>query len=124
MFPPSNPKVLSPKAQGCEERATLGAAAKSPTNPERVTSHVAAITSNEPSATSLKNIHAVAEAAVSLRALRREIMTANGWSLRALYRSLETPGANRLRDAQAAFNDAVRAAYGMKDGEADSEARQ
>jgi hypothetical protein len=62
-------------------------------------------------------VKAVAEAAVSLRALRREIMAANGWSLRDLYRTLETPGANRLRDAQAALDSTVRAAYGMKEGE-------
>ena len=60
---------------------------------------------------------AVPEAAVSLRALRREVMAANGWSLRDLYRTLETPGTNRLRDAQAALDSAVRAAYGMKDSE-------
>jgi hypothetical protein len=47
----------------------------------------------------------------------RQIMTANGWSLRDLYRTLETPGANRLRGAQAALAAAVRAAYGMKEGE-------
>jgi hypothetical protein len=40
-------------------------------------------------------------------------MTANGWSLRDLYRTLETPGTNRLRDAQSALDFAVRAAYGM-----------
>jgi hypothetical protein len=40
-------------------------------------------------------------------------MTANGWSLRDLYRALEIPGANRLRDAHAALDSAVRAAYGM-----------
>jgi SAM-dependent methyltransferase len=62
-------------------------------------------------------VSAVASAAVSLRALRREIMTANGWSLRDLYRTLETPGTNRLRDAHAALDSAVRAAYGMKDNE-------
>jgi hypothetical protein len=61
----------------------------------------------------LQKIRAVAEAAVALRALRREIMKANGWSLRDLYRTLETPGANRLRDAQADLDSAVRAAYGM-----------
>jgi hypothetical protein len=44
-------------------------------------------------------------------------MAANGWSLRDLYRTLETPGANRLRDAQAALDSTVRAAYGMKDAE-------
>ena len=60
---------------------------------------------------------AVAEAAVSLRALRREIMAANGWFLSDLYRTLETPGTNRLRDAQAALDIAVRTAYGMSAGE-------
>ena len=34
-------------------------------------------------------------------------LSANGWSLRDLYRSLETPGANRRRDAHAAFNSLV-----------------
>ena len=62
-------------------------------------------------------VKAVAEAARALRALRREIMQANGWSLRDLYRTLETPGTNRLRDAQAALDSAVRAAYGMKEKE-------
>jgi SAM-dependent methyltransferase len=62
-------------------------------------------------------IGAVAEAARSLRALRREIMADHGWSLRELYRTLETPGANRLRDAHAALDSAVRVAYGMKGSE-------
>ena len=44
-------------------------------------------------------------------------MAANGWSLRDLYRTLETPGTNRLRDAQAALDSAGRAAYSMKEGE-------
>jgi len=44
-------------------------------------------------------------------------MAANGWSLRDLYRTLETPGTNRLRDAQAALDSAVRAAYGMNEDE-------
>ena len=57
----------------------------------------------------------MAEAARSLRALRREIMQSNGWSRRDLYRTIETPGANRLRDAHTALDSAVRAAYGMKD---------
>jgi hypothetical protein len=59
----------------------------------------------------------VAGAARALRALRREIMDANGWSLRELYKSLETPGENRLRTAHAALDAAVRAAYGMKPDE-------
>jgi hypothetical protein len=70
-----------------------------------------------PQSPTLTQVKAVAEAAVSLRAFRREIMAANGWSLRDLYRTLETPGTNRLRDAQAALDSAVRAAYGMKENE-------
>jgi hypothetical protein len=70
-----------------------------------------------PQSPTLAQVKAVAEAAVSLRALRREIMAANGWSLRDLYRTLETPGTNRLRDTQAALDSAVRQAYGMKDTE-------
>jgi hypothetical protein len=65
----------------------------------------------------IEQIRAVAEAALALRALRHEIMSANGWSLRELYKSLETPGENRLRDAHAALDTAVRAAYGMKPNE-------
>jgi hypothetical protein len=59
----------------------------------------------------------VAEAARALRNLRHEIMDANEWSLRELYKSLETPGENRLRNAHAALDAAVRAAYGMKPDE-------
>lgn len=62
-------------------------------------------------------IRAVADAARALRGLRREIMDANGWSLRDLYRTLELPGDNKLRDAQARLDSAVRAAYGMKPDE-------
>lgn len=35
------------------------------------------------------------------------------WSLRDLYRTLEEPGSNPLRDAQARLDTAVRAAYTM-----------
>jgi hypothetical protein len=48
-----------------------------------------------------RSVRAIAEAARSLRASRCEIMAANGWSLRDLYRNLATPEANRLRDAHA-----------------------
>jgi hypothetical protein len=44
-------------------------------------------------------------------------MQDNSWPLRELYKSLETPGENRLRDAHAALDSAVRAAYGMKPDE-------
>jgi MmeI, DNA-methyltransferase domain/MmeI, target recognition domain len=70
-----------------------------------------------PQAPTLKQIRAAADAAIALRALRRETMQENGWSLRDLYKTLETPGANKLRDAQDALDTAVRAAYGMKENE-------
>ncbi|MCB1089606.1 MAG: hypothetical protein KDM63_21380 [Verrucomicrobiae bacterium] len=59
------------------------------------------------------HIEAVATAAVALRTLRREVMAKLGYSLRDLYRTLEEPGANPLRDAHAALDAAVRAAYRM-----------
>lgn len=55
----------------------------------------------------------VAAAAVALRALRGEVMTAHGWSLRQLYRTLDEPGDNPLRTAQARLDTAVRTAYGF-----------
>jgi hypothetical protein len=58
-------------------------------------------------------IKAVAEAAVALRALRRETMRKLNYSLRDLYRTLDQPGDNPLRDAHARLDGAVRAAYGM-----------
>jgi hypothetical protein len=67
-----------------------------------------------PQGVTLKQAKAVAKAAVDLRALRRDVMEKNGWSLRDLYRTLDTPGANPLRDAHDALDEAVRAAYGMK----------
>ncbi len=65
-------------------------------------------------AAAVEKIRAVSESARALRALRREIMEDNGWSLRELYRTLETPGDNKLRAAHATLDAAVRAAYGMK----------
>ncbi len=41
-------------------------------------------------------------------------MAVNGWSLRDLYRTLDQPGQNPLRDAHEQLDAAVRAAYGMK----------
>jgi hypothetical protein len=58
-------------------------------------------------------LESVAAASVALRQLRREVMAKMKWSLRDLYRTLEEPGANPLRDAQARLDGAVRAAYGM-----------
>ena len=58
-------------------------------------------------------IEAVAKEAVALRQLRREVMAKMDWSLRDLYRTLDEPGSNPLRDAQAKLDAVVRAAYGM-----------
>lgn len=61
-------------------------------------------------------IRAVAEAAVAVRALRSETMRKLNYSLRNLYRTLEQPGDNPLREAHTRLDDAVRAAYGMAEG--------
>jgi SAM-dependent methyltransferase len=58
-------------------------------------------------------IEAVAKEAVALRQLRREVMAKMNWSLRDLYRTLDEPGSNPLRDAHAKLDAAVRAAYAM-----------
>lgn len=62
-----------------------------------------------------KQIEAVAEAAVALRALRHETMRKLNYSLRDLYRTLEQAGDNPLRDVHARLDAAVRAAYAMPD---------
>ena len=66
-----------------------------------------------PQSPTRKQIEAVAKEAVALRQLRREVMAKMDWSLRDLYRTLEEPGSNPLRDAQAKLDAAVRAAYAM-----------
>ncbi|MEA3187045.1 MAG: hypothetical protein QOD99_875, partial [Chthoniobacter sp.] len=63
-----------------------------------------------------KQIEGVAKAAVALRGLRREAMRKLNYSLRDLYRTLEQPGDNPLRDAHANLDATVRAAYGMPEG--------
>jgi hypothetical protein len=56
-------------------------------------------------------IKAVANAAVALRELRRETMRKLNYSLRDLYRTLDQPGDNPLREAHARLDRAVRGAY-------------
>ena len=70
-----------------------------------------------PQSPTSQHVRAVASAVVELCALRNKVMKAQGWSLRDLYRTLDTPGKNPLRDAQEKLDVAVRAAYGMKAGE-------
>jgi hypothetical protein len=67
-----------------------------------------------PQSPTLAQAKKVAAAAVKLRQLRRKVMTENQWSLRELYRTLDLPGDNPLRKAQAKLDAAVREAYGMK----------
>jgi hypothetical protein len=66
-----------------------------------------------PQAPSLRDVQAIANAAVALRKVRRSLTTKYGLSLRGMYRTLDAPGKNPLRDAQAALDREVRAAYGM-----------
>ncbi|MFA7006122.1 MAG: type IIL restriction-modification enzyme MmeI, partial [Verrucomicrobiia bacterium] len=61
----------------------------------------------------IARIDAVAAAAREVRRVRAEALTKLKGGLRALYRTLELPGANPLRDAHAALDAAVLAAYGF-----------
>jgi hypothetical protein len=61
----------------------------------------------------IKKIDAVAAAARELRRVRAEALPKLKGGLRALYRTLELPGANPLKDAHAALDTAVLTAYGF-----------
>jgi hypothetical protein len=67
---------------------------------------------------STKAIEAVAAAGREVRRIREEALQHLKGGLRALYRTLELPGANPLKDAHAALDAAVLAAYGF-DSKAD-----
>lgn len=60
-----------------------------------------------------KQVKAVAEAGREIRRIRAEALKSMKGGLRALYRTLELPGANPLKDAHAALDAAVLAAYGF-----------
>lgn len=60
-----------------------------------------------------KQVDDVAQAGRALRHLRDESLKTAKGGLRALYRSLDLPGRNPLRDAHAALDAAVLAAYGF-----------
>jgi len=66
-----------------------------------------------PQSPKTSHVKQVMAAAINLRNVRRNVMANYGWSLRNLYRTLEVPGTNLLRDAQGELDQAVRAAYGM-----------
>lgn len=66
-----------------------------------------------PQEPSEREVAAVAAAGRELRRVRRSLMNDNGWSLRALHQAAEVSGPHPLKDAQAALDDAVRAAYAV-----------
>ncbi len=61
----------------------------------------------------LAKIEAVAAAGREVRRVRAEALSKMKGGLRALYRTLELPGANPLRDAHSALDTAVLNAYGF-----------
>jgi MmeI, DNA-methyltransferase domain/MmeI, N-terminal domain/MmeI, helicase spacer domain/MmeI, target recognition domain len=66
-----------------------------------------------PQTATVKQIDTVAAAARELRRVRAEALPKLKGGLRALYRNLELPGANPLKDAHAALDAAVLTAYGF-----------
>lgn len=66
-----------------------------------------------PQTATVKQIDGVAAAARELRRVRAEALPKLKGGLRALYRTLELPGANPLKDAHAALDTAVLTAYGF-----------
>ena len=66
-----------------------------------------------PQSPKISRVRSVARQAVALRGLRAKLMTEHGYNLRDLYRTLELPGNNPLKDAHMKLDLAVRAAYGM-----------
>jgi hypothetical protein len=60
-----------------------------------------------------KQVEAVVDAGREIRRVRAQALPQIKGGLRALYRTLELPGANPLKDAHAALDAAVLAAYGF-----------
>ena len=61
----------------------------------------------------LADVKKVAVAAKELRFKRNELMNKHDYTLRDIYRLLEEPGANPLKDAHQKLDDAVLVAYGF-----------
>ena len=66
-----------------------------------------------PQAPTVARVDAVAAAGREIRRVRADALVKMKGGLRALYRTLELPGANPLKDAHAALDAAVLAAYGF-----------
>ena len=62
---------------------------------------------------STKQVDDIAEAGREIRRIREEALKHIKGGLRAIYRTLELPGKNELKDAQLALDEAVFAAYGF-----------
>ena len=67
-----------------------------------------------PQDSTLRHVQDVAKAAVALRRLRGRLLKENECSYRDLYRTLELPGRNPLKQAHDQLDIAVKAAYGMR----------
>lgn len=65
----------------------------------------------------ITDINKIAEIAKELRELRNNIMRENELSLRELYRTLELPGKNELRNIHLKLDEAVRKAYKFEKGD-------
>ena len=70
-----------------------------------------------PQSPSSSCIRKIAEASQKLRLERRRIIQSTHSSLRELYKTLELPGRDALKDLSSALNSAVRNAYGISDGD-------
>ncbi len=66
-----------------------------------------------PQSPNVAQIEAVAEAACGIRRVRAKALEKIKGGLRAVYRTLELPGRNPLKDAHAALDTAVLGAYGF-----------
>jgi hypothetical protein len=66
-----------------------------------------------PQSPTVAQINAVAQAGREVRRVRTEALKSIKGGLRAVYRTLELPGANPLKEAHAALDAAVLAAYGF-----------
>lgn len=66
-----------------------------------------------PQSPTIAQLSAVAKAAVDLRQLRAELMGEHGYNLRELYRTIELPGDNPLKQSHERLDAAVRKAYNM-----------
>ena len=66
-----------------------------------------------PQSPTLADVRAVAKAGVALRDLRTQVMAEHDHTLRDMYRTMELPGDNPLKQAHAKLDAAVRRAYGM-----------